>query len=566
MRSRHINPNRQAGFKVDGILNADKFNDRYNTVITDEFEAATVVDVILDPSHPELGSRLLDVDFTPNTSVGSPHSEGDADLSYIGCALVRPIVSYKNANRSALLWAYPLDSSMSQYPVLNEVVSVVFYLGKWFYTTQINLSNRVNSNADPSIEFLVGDGFPGLIRDPANPTAPYKGIKSKVGSKGTEPKYRGITGKYFKFNEKIRRIPRFEGDTVIESRFGSSIRMGAYDGNKANDSGDPKNVDYAGGGGNPMVLIRNRQRPVGKLPKDIKKDDYTLGLSPRSAAEQVEFEEKFNSYIIDDVNFDGSSIQLTTGQTVSKWSPKFHFLKQWFEVGREEQAGYAPSSPEKATPFIFPKLDGDQIVINSSRIIFSARDSEMISFAKKRMMFVTDTEYTVDAQDQIVLTTNQKTVLNSPFIYLGEYDQTKEPAVLGESLIEWLWELGEWLKTHRHNFIHEHIHSHPGPGDPAGANATSGVPNAKFDAFEPYITQTPIELHNKQLTALISKLPEILSKRVFLTGGGYAKGQDGGDVEKLKPGATLAKVPGGYHVAKSGEFEGKIGSKRSSVL
>lgn len=558
MRKRHLNPYRGAGFKTDGLLNTDAFRSRPNTVVTDEFEAATVVDVILDEKHPDLKNKLVDVDFTPVGSDGSMPAITDVDLSFIGCAVVRPIETFKNATRKSLILAYPLDASLSQYPIINEVVSVVHYLGKWYYTTQINLSNRVNSNADPSIEFLVGDGFEGLIRDESDQTSPYKGIKSTTGSKGTEPRFKGFTGKYFKFNEKIRRLKRFEGDTIIEGRFGSTIRIGAYDGINNKGSGDVKNSDYVGGGGNPMMLLRNRQRPVNKIQTDIKGKPYETDIN-------VGFESKFNSYMVEDINWDGSSIQMTTGQTISKWAPKFHFLKQWFEVGREEQAGFAPAGPQPATSFKFPTLKGDQIVINSSRIVFSARDEEMISFAKKRMMFVTDTEFSVDAHDQIVLTTNQKTVLNSPFIYLGEYNQTNEPAVLGESLIEWLYELGEWLKTHRHNYVHEHEHGHPGPGDPAAATATTGAPNVQIDAFDPIITQTPIDVHVEALTALISRLPEILSKRVFLTGGGYAAGQDGGAVEKLSKPADLTNVPGGYFVAKSGEFKGEQGPKRIDV-
>ena len=82
------------------------------------------------------------------------------------------------------------------------------------------------------------------------------------------------------------------------------------------------------------------------------------------------------------------------------------------------------------TSFKFPKLLGDQIVINSDRIIISAKKNEMFQYSKKRMSFVTDDEFTVDAQNQIVINTNNKTVLNSPAIYLGEYNQTNEPVLL----------------------------------------------------------------------------------------------------------------------------------------
>ena len=97
------------------------------------------------------------------------------------------------------------------------------------------------------------------------------------------------------------------------------------------------------------------------------------------------------------------------------------------------------------TSFKFPKLMGDQIVINSDRIIISAKKNEMFQYSKKRMSFVTDDEYTVDAHNQIVITTNNKTVLNSPAIYLGEYNQTNEPVLLGQTTVNWLYDFCNWM-------------------------------------------------------------------------------------------------------------------------
>jgi hypothetical protein len=555
MRPRFHRRNTGLGRKTDGLVNADSIRSQVDDVFDHEFEAATVVDIILDNEHPDLYDKTVDVDFTPTTSKGAPPS--GADLSRIGCALVRPVESRKNADRESLIWAYPLDSATTQYPLINEIVSVVNYLGRWYYSPQINFDNRVNSNCNPAIEYMVGDGFKGLIRDSSNPKAPYKGVKSVIGSEGSEPRYQGFTGKYFIFNNKIRRLKRFEGDTILEGRFGNSIRFGAYENNKAKDVGLPP--DYAGGGGNPSILIRNRQRPVAKIPEG--KAGIKKGPDPTAGA-NIGFEDHFNSVMTENVNWDGSSIHITSGKTESLFNPQLHFIKAWFSAGNEEQKKY--STPDSTT-WKFPKLDGDQIVINSSRLLFSARDSELLAFSKKHMQFTTDDEFCIDSHDQIVLTTNQKTVLNSPFIYLGEYDQTKEPAILGETMIEWLYELGEWLKSHRHNYDHEHTHSHSHPDAGSASPPETGSPTDSFSDFDAIVTQTPIEVHVKALEALVQKLPETLSKRVFLTGGGHALGQDGGEAQGLGAPASLGKVPGGYWVKKAGEFEGKIGPKRTSA-
>ena len=91
--------------------------------------------------------------------------------------------------------------------------------------------------------------------------------------------------------------------------------------------------------------------------------------------------------------------------------------------------------------FQYPVLNGDQIVINTDRLILSSRYGEPFHYSKKRYGIVTDNEYTLDAHQQIVLTTNAKTVINSPAIYLGQYDQTGEPALLGQTTVNWLYQL-----------------------------------------------------------------------------------------------------------------------------
>jgi hypothetical protein len=307
-------------------------------------------------------------------------------------------------------------------------------------------------------------------------------------------------GRYFYFNSRIRSLKRREGDLVFESRFGQSIRFAAYDDNRSNDCG--KNSDFSGytdyvgngtqnpysseaaGGGNPMILIRNRQRPI----------DPT-----------TEEELNVGGYMLEDINNDGSSIHLTSGVTTSEFQTTC--LKAMWGMG-EEQPSF-----NGTTNFQFPKLTGDQIVINSDRIIVSSKANEMFHYSKKRMAFVTDDEYTVDSQNQMIFTTNNQIVLNSPAIYLGEYNQTGEPVLLGQTTVNWLYALCDWILQHTHWYIHTH---------PDAQGGTVGTPN-------PNETQTTPQF--MQLMILQQNLQTLMSRRVFVVGGGYAPGDDGGELQ-----------------------------------
>jgi hypothetical protein len=90
---------------------------------------------------------------------------------------------------------------------------------------------------------------------------------------------------------------------------------------------------------------------------------------------------------------------------------------------------------------------------------------------------------------------------------LGEYDQTSEPVLLGQTSVNWLYELCNWLLEHTHWYNHTH-------------------PDAKMTTEDsPDKTQTSVQV--ERLKILRDNLQALLSRRVFVTGGGYAHGSDG---------------------------------------
>lgn len=468
-----------------------------------EIEPAIVLDVILDKNHKyfqNLPQHTLNPSQWQPDLNGKPAKSQDLDYTWIGKALVRLYYSQQMAEKEDLVWATPLESNISEYPLLNEIVGVVSYLGKYYYTRKINMFNLPNMNADFSIEPSIGGYTPApdapvlgnreLKLDNNSKTdtyKPFQGPLSKTAPNGGQG-YEGVLGRYFYINKNIRALKRREGDLILESRFGQSIRFAAYDDERKNDIGHSSYKDYFNqinyqidgtplqtGGGNPMILIRNRQR-------DAKPDNPD--------------EKNVGGYMLEDINEDGTSVHTTSGLTISKFKPTCY--KKMWGTG-EEQSGF-----DGTTLFKYPQLSGDQMIVNSDRIIISSKANETFHYSKKRYAIVTDDEYTVDAHNQIVLNTNTKTVLNSPVIYLGEYDQTGEPVLLGQTSVNWLYELCNWLLEHTHWYKH----SHPDAGQ---AN--------------PDKTQTPVQV--ERLKILRDNLQALLSRRVFVTGGGYAPGQDG---------------------------------------
>lgn len=275
--------------------------DTPDTVQFYEYEPAVVLDVIRDETHPIFKSgnvpKIVSTEWP--TSYNDPTKP---DYSYIGRIKVRGVYSQENAPWEELMWLIPIDHSIKEYPLVNEMVIMVKYLDSWYYQRRINSRNLINNSADYRWEKRYGGSGP-LTK---NRTHSLKNAKNKsdIGSDvNMIPSY---LGNYYKANDLIRPLKHYEGDMIIESRFGSSIRFGCYEDKPEFDVGT-----YIGHGerydefrGNPSILIRNRQRPLMKRTENTKdKDD----------------EEIYQHTLEEDVNSDGSSIHITSGLTLSEF-------------------------------------------------------------------------------------------------------------------------------------------------------------------------------------------------------------------------------------------------------
>lgn len=463
-----------------------------------EFEPAIILDVVLDEKHPVLDNKTIIADDYHENLDGTKPADSDKNYGWIGCVKFRYINTDRGVINENLRWAMPLENTgITEIPLINEVVAVVEYLGNFYYTRKINLNGILNSAASFTLEPYYG--VPGeAAREFGGTGQEFVGPDSRI---NVSEQGSGKLGKTFNFNPSIRSLRRYEGDTILESRVGSSIRFGSYGPDANANSSRYGYANYGEGNGQPWVLIRNRQADID--PSNV------VANHPKS-------------YVTESVNNDGSSVHLTSGKTISEFTTTCNKVMLQSEVP-EEQPKFSPGG---ITSFKYPILDGDQIVINSDRLVFQARGQEFIQYAKKRFAIVTDSEYTVDAHDQIVLTTNTATSINSPFIFLGEAYQKAEPALLGRTTTYWMYQLCEWLLNQTNWMIelcnewhikHEHL--------------KNGLPPKPVWVQKMEEHVKALKVLRSELLALRDELPKNMSQRVFLVGGGGAPGFAGGELK-----------------------------------
>jgi len=221
--------------------------------------AVRITDIILDPSHDRFE------DFGQYDSIGT--------IFY---------TTLNQSNPSTDSTAKPLFSFIKNYPLINEVVLIMSSGDKdnkisTYYLPTTNIWNHPHHNALPYIENIQ------------NNNDYEQSITRQVESGLTDIKL----GEYFQEKLNIKPLLPYEGDTIIEGRFGNSIRFGST--NISDKVGTPNEWSNTGELGDPITIIRNGQ--------------------------SNQLDDKGWIHAKEDVMGDASSIYMTSNQQLSNFIP-----------------------------------------------------------------------------------------------------------------------------------------------------------------------------------------------------------------------------------------------------
>jgi hypothetical protein len=297
--------------------------------------------------------------------------------------------------------AYPFDKNNFTFPIKGETVIILKIDGETYY---LPYSSTPYPNYREKARLKVA-------AEPINNSINSNGGKDLRETKETggsnnpnAKKDKENTGGYV-VNEKIKFLNPKNGDTIISGRAGNTIRFSEFF--LTQDDKTPS----------PGIYIRNKQNP--------ELDSKPIG-----------------TLINEDINKDGTSIYIVSGKV------KIPFK----ETTKKQKVAFKdfPSSD---------KLKGDQLFVNSDRIVLSAKASEFIIFGKGNTGIITDGRFTVDSigdthiqsNSNIVLQTNRNIVLGTDGtgnIWLGGVKPTKSQAgeeyqkmVMGGELIKILGDI-----------------------------------------------------------------------------------------------------------------------------
>ncbi len=202
--------------------------------------AVRVIDIILDISHPKA------IKYGGYDSIGT-----------IFYTILKNNTPLENIN--TLNIARPIFSNIKQYPLKNEIVLILSSQDKSIYNLEgtttsyyfppLNIWNHPHHNALPSLKGLKNSPTKQDYQQTEN------GIIRQVTDEGTDINL----GNYFQEALNIKPLLPYEGDYIIEGRFGNSIRLGST--NIGENIPDENNNNWSniGNVGDPIIVIRNGQ-------------------------------------------------------------------------------------------------------------------------------------------------------------------------------------------------------------------------------------------------------------------------------------------------------------------
>jgi hypothetical protein len=346
----------------------------YQGQITDlksQIVAARVTDIVLDENHPK-----WDI-------VGEWNGIGAIFYEFVN----------QSATGTATNYALPYDAQSKTYPLVNEIV-LLFSLPD---------SSMGRSTDSKSYFYLKPLGIWNHPHHDAYPNPTTYGRKQKRDYDATD---KGVVVRQVKDNENfddidlnspinpsqntfvekvdIHPLMPFMGDSLLEGRYGQSLRFGST---AKSQSEKKNNWSSAGNNGDPITILRNGQ-PTKVSPE---------GWIP----------------ITENITQDLSSVYLTSYQKIP-----FSIANEKF---RSYPEGKEPKSPSEYT---FP-----QIILNSNRIVLNAKTDSILISGEKSVGISSNNSVNIESTSEINLA--------SKLVRLGGV-KAEQSVLLGDETVELL--------------------------------------------------------------------------------------------------------------------------------
>ena len=283
--------------------------------------------------------------------------------------------------------ARPLDPSVKSFPLINEIVYILALpntnIGEFastktnYYINTVGIWNHPHHNAFPQNSNIL----------PPSQQKDY--VQTQLGSvrRVTDQSTEIFLGKTFVERGDIHPLLPFEGDKILEGRWGNSMRLGSTVKNT------PNTWSSTGENGDPITIIRNGQG-----------NQTDEGWIPT----------------IEDINNDDTSIYFTSTQKIP------------LKASSTSYSSYSSNPPTAPNEYA-----GRQLLLNSGRLVFNSTEDHILLSSIKTVNINAINGFNVDSP---------QSVIQSNSVLLGGINAV-EPVLKGDTTINILVDLVNQLQA-----------------------------------------------------------------------------------------------------------------------
>ena len=323
-----------------------------------------VVSIVLDATHPRF------------KELGEWNGLGTIEYT---------LVDKPTPPNTILPVARPASPNLKNYPILNEIVLISNLpntdIGQFasskipYYTTLVALWNHPHHNAFPQNDNIL----------PPSQQKDY--IQTQVGSVRTvtDQSTQIFLGRTFVEKENIHPLLPFEGDVMLEGRWGNSVRFGST------VTGSANTWSSTGQNGDPITIIRNGQG-----------NQTDEGWVPT----------------VEDINNDDTSVYLTSTQKIP------------LKAASTSYSSYSSNPPSAPNEYA-----GRQLILNSGRLVFNTTEDHLLLSSTKTVNINALNSFSVDSP---------QSVIQSNSVLLGGVNAV-QPLLYGDTTITLLTQLVDQL-------------------------------------------------------------------------------------------------------------------------
>lgn len=359
-------------------------------------------------SLTEVYAQVIDI------ILNEEHDDYDESGFNVGLIRYKPIsIGGVSGQKINAYYALPKEISLQEYPLIGEIVVIERIFNRNFYSRRVNVNKLVNDiNTFPQLNENI------KLKSPSNTQVEQAKDGVMVPVDESEAPELEIPGDYFTPRSEVHPLKHFDGDFILQGRFGTSIRM---------SSG--RIEDALNGINNSSVNATSKLQT-----KTI------LGPSKRSNSPIFIFTAGQYQYptittdspaglVMEDINRDDTVFVMSTDQNINFFHSTTGNVAHYTGYVKEKRDFIPPTITSDLGRLTV--LGGSQLILNSSRVVINSKLSDIILSANLNTHMMANVDVSIDAGREVLITSKKISLLSSDIDGEPNYDH----AVLADELI-----------------------------------------------------------------------------------------------------------------------------------